>query len=59
MKILKEGLQLIFYSLLFFLFVVLLALFYVLVDVYPILGVIILSVFGGVALYIRKKFSDI
>lgn len=55
MKILKEVLQLIFYSLLFFLFVVLLALFYVLVGVYPILGAIIISVFGGVALYLRKR----
>lgn len=38
MKILKEGLQLIFYSLLFFLFVVLLALFHAVTNVYPIVG---------------------
>lgn len=57
MKILKEGLRLIFYSLIFFLFIVFLALFYVVTDAYPILGAIIVSVFGGVALYIIKRFN--
>lgn len=57
MKILKEGLQLIFYSLLFFLFVVLLALFHAVTDVYPIVGAITVSVFGGVAVYIIKRLS--
>lgn len=56
MKILREGLRIIFYSLLFFLFVALLGFCIAITKAYPIAGLIIVCAMVGGFFYIRASY---
>lgn len=58
MKILKEGLRLICCSLICLVFFIFVSLFCALAQMYPIVGVLIVSVFGGVALRLTFFLSE-